>query len=84
MIKEVKYYVLGIVDVILLQLHNLEFLDETLKTASLVVGLIVGILTAIKFYFDLIRGKKEDRLKDLELQKKQEEVRRFFEDKYKS
>jgi hypothetical protein len=84
--QEVKFYLIACLDIVILQIHNLEWVDENVKRASMIIGLLVGVLTAIKFTLDIISKLHDDymkkQIKKLELKKKQEEIRRFFEHKH--
>jgi hypothetical protein len=81
-LQRLKYYLIAGADLIILQIHRFDFFDESIKRGSLIVGFLVGIVTLIKFIQDIIKNSKDNKLKDLEIRRKEEETRRFFEQKY--
>jgi hypothetical protein len=79
----VKYYVIATLDIIFLQIiHDWTWIDESLKRASLFLGIVVGIITAIKGVQDFLKNRQDRKLKQMDIKIKEEEVRRFFETKY--
>jgi uncharacterized membrane protein len=78
-----KYYAIAVIDVMILQVHHLEWLDESVKRASLIVGLVVGVFTAIKFYQDIMKNHTERKIQLMKERMEEERIRRFFEQKHK-
>jgi hypothetical protein len=83
-VQKGKYYIIAGIDLFILQIHRWESLDENLRTGSLIIGILVGIATLVKFIQDIRKNRIESKLKELDLQRKQEETRRFFEEKYRA
>jgi hypothetical protein len=84
MIK-LRYYVIAIADVTFLQIvHKIDWswFDESMKRVSIVMGVIVGIITIVKGIQDFLKNRIEIKNKALDLKRKDEEIRRFFEQKY--
>lgn len=69
-----KYYLLAGVNVIILQVHRVPGLDERIKTLSLIVGLLIGIITVVKFIMDIKAKVRENKLLDLEIKRKEHEL----------
>lgn len=87
MMRTTKYYVIAILDASFLGfVHevNWTWFDDSMKRISIVVGIIIGIITIVKGVQDYITNRLKRKLTQLEVKKKEEEVRRFFEEKYKS
>jgi hypothetical protein len=82
-IAKAKYYLLAVIDVVLLNLHRIEELDENVKRASLWIGLVIGVLTLVKLGLDIYNKYQTVRSNNIDIRRKQEEERRFFEAKYK-
>lgn len=83
MIQNVKLY-LGAVftEVFLVQISSWDFVDESLKRLSITAGIVVAVFTAIKIYQDISIRHLDSKMKRLEIRKKEEEERRFFEQKF--
>jgi hypothetical protein len=82
-VQKAKYYFLAVMDIIILQIHKIDWFDESIKRASIIVGILVGLFTVVKLYFDIISKAKDNKLKGFEIRRREEEERRFFEQKYK-
>jgi hypothetical protein len=83
MIK-LKYYLVAVSDAIFLQIiHDWEWFDESTKRVSIVIGIAIGIITVVKGVQDFLKNRIERKMKILDLKKKEEETRRFFETKYR-
>lgn len=79
-----KYYGLAVVtEAILLQSHFWEGVDEWIKRCTMIAGIAIALFTAIKLYQDIAGRTLDNKLKRLDIEKREEEVRRFFEDKYR-
>jgi len=85
MIHNVKLYISAVcTEILLFTMNYLDALDEGLKRGLNVAGLIVAVLTAMKLYNDIVNGQLDRQIKKLDKQRKEEETRRYFEEKYGS
>lgn len=84
-LQNLKYYLLAFfTETILVQAHFWEGLDEWMKRGTMAAGIVIAVLTAIKLYQDITSRTIDNKLKQLDLRKKDEEVRRMFEEKYRT
>jgi hypothetical protein len=78
-----KYYLIAVGDAIFLQIvHDWQWFDDTAKRCSIVIGILIGVITVIKGVQDFLKNRLDRKMKALDLKRKEEEVRRFFESKY--
>jgi hypothetical protein len=83
MMQNLRYYILAVfTETFIVQVHFWELADEWLKRVSIVAGIAVAVFTVIKFYQDISNKNLDNRIKRLDIKKKEEEVRRFFQQKY--
>lgn len=82
-IQAIKYYLMAVIDLFLLQMHFWDWVDETVRRGSVVAGLLIAVLTAVKLWQDIRKNADERALKRLERQRKEEEFRRFMEEEYR-
>jgi hypothetical protein len=83
-IQKAKYLFVAAFDIILLNIHRIEQLDEWVKRGSLYIGLIVCVLTAVKFSLDIWNRMQVTKMNNIRIRRQQEELRRFFEQKHKA
>ena len=77
-----RLYLTALADLFILGISLMADIDPVLRTAGLLVGVLVGVLTFLKMLQALKTGATERKLKKLELQKKEEEIRRYFQEKH--
>lgn len=78
-----KLYLSALAEISLVIIAAIADIDLYLRIVTGAAGIILAILTGIKFVQDIKRNRFELKLKKLELQKLDEEFRRYMEEKHK-
>ncbi len=78
-----KLYLSALAEISLVIIAAIADIDLHLRIVTGAAGIILAILTGIKFVQDIKRNRFELKLKKLELEKKDEEFRRYMEEKHK-
>lgn len=81
--NQVKLYLYSGFDLCVLIIATLADIDVEIRILLGMVGIIVAILTAVKIVQQIRKDRIENKIKTLDLKLKEEEVRRFFENKHK-
>lgn len=78
----VKLYLSAVADLAIILIAALADFDMPLRILTGCAGMVLAVLTSIKFIHDIRLKRKDSKLKDIELKRKEEEFRRFMEKKY--
>lgn len=81
--QQLKTYLAITVDFLLLGYASLAEIDAELRIVVIFVGLVLTVFTIVKVYYQIEEKKINNRFRRAELKEKEEQVRRFFEDKHK-
>jgi hypothetical protein len=82
--KSQKLYVISFLETVILGFVSLADLDIYLRIAAGFVGIALSILTGLKIYQQIMKDRIQTDILHSERRIKEEEERRFFENKYQS
>ena len=77
-----KLYAVSIADIALIGFSIFAEIEFELRVVGLLIGLVVGVLTVLKLVTDLKIRRIEHKMKNIELRRKEEEERLFFQEKF--
>lgn len=78
----VKLYASAVLDMMLILMATLADLDLEIRIAVGLAGLVLSVLTCIKFVHDIKLKRIDGKLKKLELDRKEEDFRRYMQAKH--
>ena len=77
-----KLYLSALADIGIILLAVLADFELHVRLITGVAGIVLAILTSIKFYHDIRQKRLDVRKKRIELQRAEEDFRRYMEKKY--
>jgi hypothetical protein len=72
--EQVKLYIKGVINGLLLSAPFWDVLDKTTKAAATILGIVLTIVLILKAKKDIEGKRIENQLKKLELEKKEQEL----------
>jgi hypothetical protein len=78
-----KLYLSSLLDVAILMVASLADLEMEIRVAVALVGVVLSIMTGIKLVQQIRHNAMENRIKEIELRRKEEEDRLYFEQLHK-
>lgn len=82
LLSRLKLHFVALWDVALLAAVTLGDVDSLTRVVAGIVGIIVGIVTVIRLWSKYRNDRTDQKIKNIDLEIKEEQRRRFFQEKY--